>query len=292
MLNYLACPYCRGQELSLKAKKIICRQCQKTFNVVEGIPILMKSSYLGEQEEGQREWFDDHYSRFSSRKYQLENWRLSMLKRIFETDFQKKIKTYLDIGCGATGYTVIEAAKRFSWLSFGIDISLEAMLRARNLACQQGVEEKTGFLVCSAENLPFQPNLFDYVSVLGVLEHLENDRQVIKSVADITKGGGHFCLCVPNTYKRIWPFLWPIYFYLDKKIGHQRHYSIEGLSEKMKKEGFKLEKAFYNGHLIKLFQFILEKMRLINDENWWRLEEKDINQNSIALQLNAIYQKA
>lgn len=290
-LKYLKCPYCDNHKLLLKTtKELWCNHCEKSFKTICGIPILMDNDLLDEQEKKQIKWFEKHYSQFSNTEYKLENWRLSMIKRILEQKFIKNIKTYLDIGCGATGYTVIEASKRKKWLSFGVDISLEAMLRAKNLAKKEGVENRTFFIVCSAENLPFRTNSIDYVSVISVLEHLSDDNKTIKSISKVLRNNGYFYVCLPNAYKRIWFFLWPIYKFLDYQIGHKRHYSIEGLTEKMPKI-LKLKKMFYNAHLLKLLQLVLEKFHLIDDRRWWVIEEKDINSDFKGIQLNAIYQK-
>ncbi|MBU1127075.1 methyltransferase domain-containing protein [Patescibacteria group bacterium] len=292
ILDYLKCPHCNNQKLLLKAKKeLICGKCKKTFKVINGVPILIDKEHLGAQEKNQIEWFEDHYSKFSKEEYCLENWRLSMVERIFSAVKKGTVKTYLDIGCGATGYTAIEGAKRNKWLSFGIDISTEAMLRAKNLAKKQEVEDKTAFVVCSAENLPFKPEVFDYVSAVSLLEHLEKDTEAIKSISQIIRKKGWLYVCVPNTYKKMWPFLWPVYRYIDYKIGHKRHYSIEDLGKKTRAAGFRKINVFYNAHLIKLGQIILEKMRLIDDKNWWKLERKDINTGQTGIQLNAIFEK-
>lgn len=291
-LKYLKCPYCTNQKLLLNSQKeLFCEKCSKTFKTVNEIPILIDSNLLGEQEKKQIEFFEKHYAKFSDKKYRLENWRLSVLKRIFNTTFNKKIKTYLDIGCGATGYTTIEAVKKNKLISFGIDISLEAMLKAKILAEKEGVEDKTFFLVCSAENLPFRPNTFDYISAVSLLEHLDDDRRAIKNISEIIKTNGYLYICVPNTYKRMWFFLWPVYYVIDKIIGHKRHYSIEKLDQVMQKAGFKRNDFFYNGHLIKLLQLFLEKLSLIEDKTWWKMEKNDINTNPISLQLNALYKK-
>lgn len=292
ILGYLQCPYCKNKKLFLKTKeKLLCEECQCNFDVVGEVPVLMKSNYLGTQEKNQAEWFENHYSQFSSENYVLENWRLSMLERVFENDFSKNVKTYLDIGCGATGYMVIEAAKRNNWLSFGIDISLEAMLRAKNLAKKQKVEDKTAFVVCSAENLPFKPGVFDYVSAISLLEHLEKDTEAIKNISRIIRRKGYLYICVPNTYKRMWPFLWPIYFYIDKWIGHKRHYAIESLTVKASKDGFALKDSFYNAHLKKLAQILMWRMHLIDEKLWWKIERSDVNNDSKGIQLNAIFKK-
>lgn len=291
-IRYLVCPYCRGDLKVKNETSLVCSFCRENFRVVGGIPILLKKEYLNLQEKSQQDWFEVHYahSKFSKEKYSLEKWRESMVKRIFTVSFKSKVKTYLDIGCGATGYTVIEAAKRNKWLSFGVDISLEAMLKAKALAKINKVFDKTGFLVCSAEHLPFKDGVIDYVSAISLLEHIENDTKVIKAMAQIIREQGYLYICVPNTYRRMWPFLWPIYLYLDYKIGHKRHYSVESLSGKTQPL-FILMKVFYNAHLIKLWQLVFEKFHLMSDQKWWEIENKDINGGDRGLQLNALFQK-
>jgi len=291
LLPFLKCPYCGNIKLISKKDSLLCPECKTNFSVVEGIPILIKEENFNEQENKQKVWFEEHYSKFSREKYQLENWRLSMIERIFSSVKKSAVKTYLDIGCGATGYTVIEAAKRNRWLSFGADISLEAMLRAKNLAKKQGVEDLTGFVVCSAESLPFKEATFDFVSAISLLEHLENDEKVIEEISGILKKKGSFYVCVPNTYWRMWPFLWPIYLYFDIQIGHKRHYSIEELRKKMAKDDFKLKDFFYNAHLKKLLQIILDKFKILDEKNWWQIERQDIGKNPMGIQLNAIFIK-
>lgn len=288
-LKFLKCPNCGGELLIDDGLK--CNNCRDAYPVIDGVPVLMKKENLGGQEKSQIDWFENHYSKFSASVYKLENWRLSMLDRIFGYSFCKETTTYLDIGCGATGYTVIEAAKRNGWLSFGVDISLEAMVRARALAIKQGVDDKTFFLVCTAENLPFKTNTFDYISAISVLEHLKNDERTVESVSGILKKDGHFHICVPNTYLKMWFFLWPIYFCQDKYIGHLRHYSIEGLNKKLQKYGFKFEEVVYNGHLEKLYQLAREWTIGISDDAWWQIEKRDISGGAMGVQLNAVYQK-
>lgn len=293
ILEIIKCPYCPNENLTLENECLLCHNCQSSFPIIGGVPVLLKKDRLCGQEKQQAEWFNKHYSQFSKKEYKLENWRLSMLNRIFDVPFKKEIKSYLDIGCGATGYTVIEAAKRNSWFSIGVDISVEAMVRAKNLAKNRGVDDITVFLVCSAENLPFKSHSLDYISAVSLLEHLCDDEKAISNLSKTLKKDGRIYICVPNAYKRMWPFLWPVYLYIDRKIGHKRHYSIENLSKKMKiNAGLELEKVFYNGHLIKLCQLVFEKIHLIDTEKWWFMERKDINENNRGIQLNAIYRRS
>ena len=291
ILKFVQCPECGYVPLVYKEGKINCGNCKSSFEVIENVPIFLKQEKLNKQEITQKKWFEKHYSAFPDNEYKLEKWRESMLNRIFDSSFKNKIKTYLDIGCGATGYTVIESAKRNGWTSFGIDISIEAMVKAKRNAVRERVDENTAFLVCSSENIPLQDKKFDYISMVSILEHLENDQKAVQEASRLLNSPGFLFACVPNAYLRIWPFLWPFYFYQDFKIGHKRHYSIEDLDGLFNTDFFSRYKFFYNGHLIKLFQLILDKFNVINDKKWWEIEKKDINKNSSGLQLNAVYYK-
>jgi len=291
ILKFIQCPDCGG-ELAINQNNLMCEKCKNNFAVIGGVPVLFAHKNLNDQEKTQKEWFEDHYAVFSNSEYKLERWRQSMLQRIFDVDLRDKVKTYLDIGCGATGYTVIEGAKRNNWISVGADISVEAMVRAKKMAELQGVDDKTAFVVCSAENMPLKKGIFDYISVISILEHLQEDGNAADEVSRLLKETGYVYVCVPNAYRLIWPFLWPFYLYADHKIGHKRHYSINELDKLFNgKNSFKRKKLFYNGHLIKFSQLLLEKLYSVDDEKWWSLEKKDINRNSGGVQLNVIYMR-
>jgi len=294
LLKYLKCPDCGDSGLLPSSNGIDCTKCATGYSVIEGVPVLINKDKLNDQEKHQLTWFDKHYSEFSDDTYRLENWRLSMLKRIFENDLIKtSVRNYLDIGCGATGYTVIESAKTDGTISIGTDISLEAMIRARRLAEKQKVGKRTAFIVCSAENLPFKDETFDYISAISILEHISNDEKVIMNISRMIKKFGFLYVCVPNTYKRMWFFLWPLYYFMDKKIGHLRHYSEEGLIDLLSPNRLHCKRIFYNGHLIKFYQIFLERLGLIHDKKWWLLEDRDLafQHNKMGVQLNAIFVK-
>ncbi|PIS08804.1 hypothetical protein COT75_04980 [Candidatus Beckwithbacteria bacterium CG10_big_fil_rev_8_21_14_0_10_34_10] len=289
ILKFIVCPYCH-KKLLLRSQQLNCSSCKNIFPIIKGVPILLKKNKLNKQEIKQQEKFDYYYRQYPL-TYNLEYWQQSMLKRIFNHSFKRNIKTYLDIGCGAICYTTIEAVKRNNWLSFGVDISLEAVIKAKLLARKKGLDDKTAFLVCSAEHLPFKNNIFDYISAVSVLEHLANDKKLVNDAVRVLNKKSYLYICVPNAYKNIWPFLWPFYWLGDFRMGHQRHYSLKNLNKIMEKRGCKLIKYFYNGHLIKLVQLLLEKLHLLKGKQWWQWEKKDINLNPKGLQLNAIYQK-
>lgn len=294
-IGLLSCPVCRG-EFSIAGDLLVCAVCGEDYNVVRNVPILIPKRIEDEnmkQLAHQSEWFDRHYSYFQS--YRLENWRKSMLKRVFaglEMGGNPDGSLYLDIGVGGNGYTVIEAARK-GYTAAGTDLSIEGVLSSKKFAKAEGVEDKTFFIVCSAEYLPFKDEAFQKISSLSVLEHLYNDCMAAREIARITAPKGRVFITVPNAYKRMWFFLWPFYYYMDKKIGHLRHYSEEDLSRLFGGSSLECAEAYYNGHLLKFYQIVMERFGLIDERKWWSLEERDLlyRDNKMGVQLNAVFKK-
>lgn len=297
-IEVLVCPVCHAG-LSLADSKLICCNpgCGEDFQIVEEIPILIPKAIGDKNQEQlnhQAAWFDSHYLNF--KEYRLENWRKSMLQRIFKgldiNSNEKRKSIYLDIGVGGNGYTVIEVARK-GYDCIGADLSLQGVLSAKRFAKNQGVEDNVFFVVCSVEYLPFKNKYIDKISALSVLEHLYNDYKAVEEISRVSTDDGIVFITVPNAYSRMWFFLWPFYYYIDKNIGHLRHYSEEKLVDLFKSNKFACVDIFYNAHLIKFYQLLLEKIGLINDERWWSLENKDFSfrNNKMGAQLNALFKK-
>lgn len=248
--------------------------------------------------DAQKKYFDEHYGIFE--EYKLENWRLSFLDRIFHNLEIGRASTqgddyYLDIGVGGSGYTVIEAAK-LGQRSIGIDLSAEGIRKARLFANKEGVSDSAYFAVCSAEHLPFKEKAFSKVSSVSVLEHLYDDKQAIKEISRVTKQNGRVFIIVPNTYKRMWPFLWLPYYLADRRSGHLRHYSEEDLVNRFKETGLTVKELMYSAHLIKIAQIFLEKVfrgSNLASRIWWNFERRDLSKRNSkrGLQLTAIFKK-
>jgi len=282
LTSYLACPHCQHQKLIFQKKSFFCPHCQQNYPIKHGIPIFLPSK-KDSQEKNQIRIFNQHYQK--PKKPTL--WQQSMLKRIFHQTFIKNTKNYLDIGCGSSAYT-IKHAQRLHLSAIGTDISFEAVLKAKK---NTPPSSKTAFIVASAQSLPFKKNSFDYVSCISVLEHLKNHQQAIKIIAQILKPTGHLFLVLPNHYQQLPFFLRPIKLYFDQKIGHLRTYSVNSIKKICQKNNLNLGHYFYNGHLLKIFQIILQKLNFIPQKLWWSIEKNDINKNPHGAQINLIFQK-
>ena len=286
-IHYFQCVDCGGQ-LSFDSK-LICKSCQREYEVVEGVPVFLPSDVKDDQKsqlDAQSKYFDKEYTELP--EYKLENWRKSMIKRLdlaSENQIEKENKVFCDFGVGGTAYTVIEQAKKYGHC-LGTDISLQGMIKASKYAEQQGVGDKCFFFVATVEKLPLKSKAIDFTASISVLEHLFDDQKAISELCRVSNDVIY--IVVPNTYKRVWLFLWPMYYYNDKKVGHLRHYAEEDLEKKFKSHDFDKKQVIYNGHLVKISQILLNKY--LSNEKWWKMEEKDfVNKSKIAAQLNLIF---
>jgi 2-polyprenyl-3-methyl-5-hydroxy-6-metoxy-1,4-benzoquinol methylase len=94
----------------------------------------------------------------------------------------------LDIGCGVG--LLLDEARRLGWRTRGVELSDWAVRRARHrgLDVFQGALEEAGF----------EPNSFDAVFMIDVLEHLADPVRTLATVSRVLRPGGVLCLVTPN----------------------------------------------------------------------------------------------
>lgn len=128
--------------------------------------------------------------------------------------FMQKVLEYkgefLEIGPGY-GRVMVEVQKQASITGLEMDLELIEKLSSRNLKVVQGIAEK----------MPFADASFDVVISEEVLEHIKNQKQVIKEIYRVLKPGGIVILTTPNKwiYRTLmfvnnivkWNFQAPIY---------------------------------------------------------------------------------
>lgn len=101
----------------------------------------------------------------------------------------------LDIGCGTGEYTSF-MANSFDQVD-GIEIERERLELFRESA-----PENTSLHYMSANDLEFEDDTFDTITMIEVLEHLTNIPGALSEVARVLKPGGSFLLTTPS---RRWP---------------------------------------------------------------------------------------
>lgn len=148
------------------------------------------------------------------------------LKLIFARPGKSKPRI-LDVGCG-TGAN-LELLSEFGEAE-GVDVSMDAL----NFCRQRGlVQVKQG----EAEKLPYPDEVFDLVTGLDVVEHLDDDVAGLREMRRVLRPGGRALLFVPA-----FMFLWGVQ---DDVSNHRRRYTLKQLHDVAKEAGFEIERATY-----------------------------------------------
>jgi SAM-dependent methyltransferase/uncharacterized protein YbaR (Trm112 family) len=105
----------------------------------------------------------------------------------------------LDIGCNWGRWTI--AAAQRGYLPIGIDPSFEAIVAARRIARQLGVEGAR-YVVADGRRLPFGDETFDVVFSYGVLQHFSKTdvATCVDEIARVLKSGGYSWVQMPNAF--------------------------------------------------------------------------------------------
>ena len=274
--SLLRCPECAG--VLTWGDGIRCAQ-RHEFAMVEGIPILtIKEMTEADQHQHahQREFYDREYG--AAAPYRLENWQSAYLRRMAPLWEERTARPFLDSGAGGSAYTVIEAARR-GIAAVACDLSIEAMKRAQRYAIAEGVAARCLFVVCGAERLPFADGMFGSAAAIAVLEHLPDDHAALSELARVTAPGGRVFLAVPNALERMPALIRPLYRRHDRRVGHLRHYSPDGLAERCAVAGLRVIRMIYSAHWVKVWQLAVHlaagRLRINDDRLWWRLEALD-----------------
>lgn len=156
----------------------------------------------------------------------------------------------LEVGCG-TGHNVLMLRQ------FGTVDAVEIDAGARAIA-----EKRLGQAVADAP-LPDLPGIaegaYDIVALLDVLEHVEDDRAALRSLARRLRPGGKLLLTVPAH-----PWMWSAH---DVANHHHRRYSKKALRAAIREAGLKVEMmSWFNSILFPLAAVARVKDRVTGKE--------------------------
>lgn len=162
------------------------------------------------------------------------NWTINIFKSHLQGDI-------LEVGCGIGSFTKM-------LVPYGnvhaIDIDEDCIEQTRQAISQQ---EKVGFGNIENGDYFFQEKLFDTITCINVLEHIEYDKQALKNIHHLLKPAGTLVLLVPAH-----PFL---YGQIDKEIGHYRRYTKKGIIELLEDADFDIVHT--------------RKMNFLGGIGWW-----------------------
>lgn len=161
-----------------------------------------------------------------------ENWWFSGMRSIYDRQI-KRLKLsaarqhILDVGCGTGVWT--KQLGQFG-RTFAIDFSKEALV-----FCQ--TRELSNLLQASACEIPFRSDAFSLVTAFGVIEHVEEDQEMLSELYRVCRPGGYVFL-LTSAYR----FLWS---YHDDFVHHKRRYLRSELLSRVERAGFEVCKISY-----------------------------------------------
>jgi len=143
-----------------------------------------------------------------------------IVKNLITKNFAGNPKRTLDVGCGfGRGIVAFQNA-------VGLDICLPFLRTARNYTPHE-------YVLADAQSLPFRSEIFDFVSMTEVIEHLDTPEKSIDEIIRVLVRGGKFAVQTPNnkvTGRMI-----------DKKYGHMKEYSRKEIVDMLREKGLKIE---------------------------------------------------
>lgn len=211
----------------------------------------MGKNNLDKYYEHQVDYFTKDFAPLS--KYKLLAWHTSYIDRIKHYLLKKNYsgKKLLDIGSGE-GYVSVEMAKLGLYI-IAVDLTKAALDNLHNYFKDLNIK-KYKLIQCNAEKIPLPSASVDYITANAILEHMPHEKKTVQEWKRLLKPGGRMMITVPLHFKYVWPFLWPINYIHDQRIGHLRRYYLEDLQAKF---DMKVVKHYYTGHLIKVIGFLI-----------------------------------
>jgi SAM-dependent methyltransferase len=215
----LICPKCA--ELAVDVVHFKCTACQFEIQQKDGVPCF--SPELSQDNQEYDSWFftelakvEDGHFWFEARNRLI----LSSMRRFFPGSGR-----FLELGCG-TGFVLRGIQREFpQYQLIGGEIYTEGLKFA------SGRLPQVQFMQLDARKLPFI-SYFDGIGAFDVLEHIQEDEQVLTQIHRSLKPGGQVIISVPQHM-----FLWST---IDDYSCHKRRYSRQELLGKVRRAGFEV----------------------------------------------------
>jgi len=136
-------------------------------------------------------------------------------------------ETVMEIGCG-TGYVLNGLSSTYPEIKY---TGAEIYTRGLKFAAER--VPQANFIQMDARQIPFREE-FDIIGAFDVIEHVEEDQQVLSQMFKAVRPGGGIIITVPQ-HKWLWSVT-------DELGCHKRRYTRRELGDKVAKSGFEVIK--------------------------------------------------
>lgn len=182
----LVCPRCRSSHLQLNSAELICRDCRRTYRLIDDkFPAMVTGETITSDEERS---VQDLAAQNAENKRYTEPWsrKYRMYMRDLIVAAASPHGLVLDNGCGVGN--MLEALKHTNVV--GIDLSPEAIRFAG--------QRTPRVLVADSQELPFADETFDVVIAKALLHHLPDYERGVAEMARVLRPGGTLVATDPN----------------------------------------------------------------------------------------------
>ena len=190
------------------------------------------------------------YDRLRKNEWQVVN-KIGPSSRIRFSIIQHLMKKYvlnaketvvLDSGCGSGEFLRYLSNRGYQNLN-GTDFSKEALKQTKK-------KIKGDFYLANLDKKSaLKKNSCDLIVCSEVLEHVEKDREAIKSMHEALRKGGYLFISVP--------FLMSNWSHHDDFSGHIRRYEPGELEKKLMDNSFKVKESFSWGNFVYAAYYVL-----------------------------------
>ena len=248
--SFFRCLICNEQHtLEQESDKWTCSFCGKVYNVIEGIPFLVRdevlhAQMLQEQINKMPNWYaaEQPPEEVSPWKHHLKK-RREYIESVIITYLHEKGKTkaetLLDLGCGDGNN--LRFLSKYGNDVWGSDYNILRLLRA------QRHNPTVPIFLADILDYPAGDNFFELIFFNHVLEHIKEDKQALAAVLRILKPKGLLILGVPN--EGAW--WWQLAYRLEPQslilTDHVQFYTAKKLRKKMEEQGFIIKEIEHIG---------------------------------------------
>lgn len=195
----------------------------------------------------------EKYHKKSRAQYKIireNNFTYINILPILNSCLNKNVKTILDIGCGSGTISLYLASKGYKVK--GIDISKKAIDACGESAKNIGLKN-VEFEICEFPKKK-PTGKFDLIFFSEVIEHLPDDELALQKIHKLLNPGGILFLSTPSKNAPLHRLGYAKKF--DKEVGHLRRYTVQELREKLKRNGFKVNKVYKKESILRSFLFL------------------------------------
>jgi len=201
----------------------------------EGIYFSKKESKISYPEDG-----NDSYFKIEDNSFWFQHRNNFIVEGVLKYSPES---LFFDIG-GGNGF-VSKAIENKGVPTVLVEPGIQGCLNAK----KRGLEN----IVCSTlENGSFKKNTIPSIGLFDVVEHIEDDKDFLKSIYDFLTPDGYVYITVP-AFNALWSNE-------DKDVGHYRRYSLKEITIKLTNVGFTIEYSTYFFSILPIAVFLFRSI--------------------------------